>query len=82
MEKISVKKDLYKLSYEFLNFMEFYGFYFNFSGIFLDLINFKKAKRVYLIARDSRSRCGTKQTHGTATRAHVDACMAPTWREE
>ena len=34
MEKIWVKKELYKESYEFLNFMEFFRFYFDFSDIF------------------------------------------------
>ena len=34
MEKIWVKKELYKERYEFMNFMEFSGFYFDFSGIF------------------------------------------------
>ena len=34
MEKIWVKKELYKERYEFLNLMEFYRFYFDFSGIF------------------------------------------------
>ena len=44
MEKRSVKKELYKERYEFLNFMEFFRFYFDFSGIFLDLIPLKKGK--------------------------------------
>ena len=34
MEKIWVKKELYKERYEFLNFMEFSRFYFDFLGIF------------------------------------------------
>ena len=34
MEKIWVKKELYKEIYEFLNFIEFFVFYFDFSGIF------------------------------------------------
>ena len=34
MEKIWVKKELYKERYEFLNFMEFFGFYFDILGIF------------------------------------------------
>ena len=32
MEKILVKKELYKWIYKFLNFWEFSGFYFYFSG--------------------------------------------------
>ena len=32
MEKISVKKELYKWIYEFLEFLEFSGFYFAFLG--------------------------------------------------
>ena len=45
MEKIWVKKELYKLSYEFLNFMEFSRLYFDFLGIFPDLILLKKGKK-------------------------------------
>ena len=36
--------------------MEFFGFYFDFSGIFPDLILFKKGQKgLDLIARDPRS---------------------------
>ena len=45
MEKICVKKELYKERYEFQNFMEFFGFYFDFSGIFSDLVPLKKNKK-------------------------------------
>ena len=46
MEKIWVKNELYKERYEFLNFIDFFGFYFNFLGIFLDLIPLKKGAKI------------------------------------
>ena len=49
-----------------MNFLDFYGIYFDFLGIFPDLILFKKGQKgLYLLRR----------TRG----AHGDAGMAPTW---
>ena len=49
--------------------MEFSGFYFDFSDIFLDLIPLKKAKRVYLTPREAN----------VARHGHVAGPREPTW---
>ena len=67
--KFEFQKELYKWIYEFLNFSEFSGFYFDFSGF-------------YLIARDPERWGGTMRTHGRATQAHVDAYVVPKWHEQ
>ena len=73
MEKIWVKKELYKERYEFLNFMKFFIFYFDFLGIFW--IYFIKiiAKRVDFIARDP---CSWRGEHVAEPR---EATWTPTW---
>ena len=69
MEKICGKKELYKLSYEFLNFMKFFGFYFDFSGIFPDLI---------LLEKGFDLSSGTRRAD-VAHGRHVVGPREPTW---
>ena len=69
MEKIWVKKELYKWISEFLNFFRIFWILFWFF-------------RIYLIVRDPRRWRGAMQTHGGATQTHMDAYVVPTWREE
>ena len=66
-------------------FLEFSGIYFDFSGIFTDLILLKKGQKGLNIS------CGTRAanvahnrhvaTRGGAMRAHADGCVVPMWRE-
>ena len=81
MEKVWVKKELYKWRYKFLNFLEFSGFYFDFKELFGAIYLLKISIKGYIFTHDLRSWRGAAQTRGGATRAHVDACVAPTWCE-
>ena len=60
--------------------MEFFGFYFDFSGFFPDLIPLKGKKGLFNSAGPAK--LIWHATCDRATRAHVDAYVAPTWREE
>ena len=62
--------------------MEFFGFYFNFSGIFSNLIHLKKGKKGLF----NRAGPAKLTWHSTNTwrghTSHVNACVAPMWREQ
>ena len=72
MEKIWVKKEVYKWRYEIWNFIEFFGIYFYFSGIFLDLFPHKKMQKGFIYSR------GTREVD-MARRAHVAEPHMDTW---
>ena len=78
MEKIWGKKELYKLSYEFLNFMEFFGFYFDFSGIFPDLILLEKWQKGFDLSSGTRR---VDVAHGRHVAGPREPTWMPTWSE-
>ena len=64
-----------------MNFLIFLNFL-DFILIFQDLFHEKIAKKGYLIVQNPRRCRGATRTRGGATRAHMDAYVAPTWREQ
>ena len=63
MEKILVQKELYKWRYEFLNFIEFSGFYFDFSATFQIYFLIKKSQKGFINSRETREADEERRAH-------------------